>query len=82
MASDRIRFAHGVEGVEALGASTVSDLLAPERLATYDRARELRGRFVFDREPRRTHPLPFTRESAEDREALWKLCERLVDRVG
>jgi NAD(P)-dependent dehydrogenase (short-subunit alcohol dehydrogenase family) len=35
------------------------------------------GRFFFDRKARRTHLLPFTRESAEDRRELWDLCERL-----
>jgi NAD(P)-dependent dehydrogenase (short-subunit alcohol dehydrogenase family) len=48
-------------------------------LAASPRARET-GRFWFDREPRRTHLLPFTRESARDRRALWKLCERLSAR--
>lgn len=46
-------------------------------LAASPRARSLAGRFVFDREPRRTHLLPFTKESADDRRALWELCERL-----
>ena len=46
-------------------------------LAACPRARERTGRFFFDREERRTHLLPFTRESQEDRRALWRLCERL-----
>ena len=46
-------------------------------LAACPRARRWTGRFFFDRKARRTHLLPFTRESAEDRRALWKLCERL-----
>ena len=46
-------------------------------LAACPRARESTGRFFFDREERRTHLLPFTRESEEDRRALWQLCERL-----
>ncbi|MGH0032928.1 MAG: SDR family NAD(P)-dependent oxidoreductase, partial [Myxococcota bacterium] len=45
-------------------------------LAACPRARRLHGRFVFDREPRRTHFLPTTRESRDDRRALWELCER------
>jgi hypothetical protein len=44
------------------------------------RPRELSGRFFFDREPRRTHLLPFTRESENDRRALWRLCERIAKR--
>jgi dehydrogenase/reductase SDR family member 12 len=48
-------------------------------LAASPRARES-GRFWFDREPRRTHLLPFTRETRADRLALWALCERLAAR--
>jgi dehydrogenase/reductase SDR family protein 12 len=55
----------------AEGADTVVWLAASRR------AREWTGRFFFDREPRRTHLLPFTRESEEDRRALWALCQRL-----
>ena len=36
----------------------------------------------FDREPRRTHLLPFTRESRNDRRALWELCASACARVG
>ncbi len=46
-------------------------------LAACPRAREWTGRFFFDREARRTHLLPFTRESEEQRRALWQLCETL-----
>jgi NAD(P)-dependent dehydrogenase (short-subunit alcohol dehydrogenase family) len=46
-------------------------------LAASAPARRWTGRFFFDREARRTHLLPFTRESAKDRRTLWKLCERL-----
>jgi NAD(P)-dependent dehydrogenase (short-subunit alcohol dehydrogenase family) len=46
-------------------------------LAVCPRAGPWTGRFVFDREARRTHLLPFTRESRADRRALWELCERL-----
>lgn len=45
-------------------------------LAASARGREHTGRFFLDREPRRTHFLPFTRENAEERVALWSLCER------
>lgn len=33
------------------------------------------GRFFFDRQAVRTHWLPATRESREDRDVLWRLCE-------
>jgi NAD(P)-dependent dehydrogenase (short-subunit alcohol dehydrogenase family) len=46
-------------------------------LAASPRARGWSGRFFFDREPRRTHLLPITRESTSDRRALWDLCARL-----
>jgi NAD(P)-dependent dehydrogenase (short-subunit alcohol dehydrogenase family) len=46
-------------------------------LAACPRTRLSTGRFFFDRDERRTHLLPFTRESEEDRRALWELCERL-----
>ena len=35
------------------------------------------GCFFFDRRAVRTHWLPTTRESEEDRRALWELCEDL-----
>jgi len=47
-------------------------------LAACPRASGWTGRFFFDREPRRTHLLPGTRESEADRRALWELCERLA----
>jgi NAD(P)-dependent dehydrogenase (short-subunit alcohol dehydrogenase family) len=47
-------------------------------LAASPRAGGHSGRFFFDREERRTHLLPFTRESREDRRALWGLCESLA----
>lgn len=34
------------------------------------------GSFFFDREPRRTHWLPWTREADADRQQLWKLAEK------
>ena len=33
------------------------------------------GRFFFDRQAVRTHWLPITRETNEDRERLWQICE-------
>ncbi|MCG8588223.1 MAG: SDR family NAD(P)-dependent oxidoreductase [Proteobacteria bacterium] len=47
-------------------------------LAACPRAGDETGRFFFDRQPRRTHLLPFTRESERDRRALWRLCEQLT----
>lgn len=47
-------------------------------LAACPRLRDVSGRFFFDREERRTHYLPFTRESEEDRRGLWSLCKRLT----
>ena len=41
-------------------------------------ARLSTGCFFFDRKERRTHMLPFTRETEEDRRALWNLCETLT----
>lgn len=38
------------------------------------------GRFWHDRAPRPTHHLPWTRETAQDRERLWEACERLTAR--
>ena len=40
------------------------------------------GRFWFDRAPQPTHLLPFTRESAAEREALWAFCERRAGLSG
>jgi NAD(P)-dependent dehydrogenase (short-subunit alcohol dehydrogenase family) len=47
-------------------------------LAASPAARRHTGRFFLDREERRTHLLPFTRESEAERRALWLLCERLT----
>jgi hypothetical protein len=33
------------------------------------------GQFFFDRQAVRTHWLPTTRESKEDRDNLWRICE-------
>lgn len=53
-------------------------------LAVSEKARATTGRFFLDREPRRTHLLPFTRESEEERERLWAVCEEMTgdDAVG
>jgi len=53
----------------AEGADTVVWLAASEP------GGRLRGRFVFDRVPRRTHFVPFTRESAADRGVFEELCD-------
>ena len=53
------------------GADTIIWLAMCERIAGET------GRFWFDREPRRTHFVPWTRESGEERRRLWELCERL-----
>jgi len=53
----------------AEGADTVVWLAACPRVQQYT------GRFFFDREQRRTHLLPFTKESQLQRRALWDLCE-------
>jgi NAD(P)-dependent dehydrogenase (short-subunit alcohol dehydrogenase family) len=47
-------------------------------MAACPRARQSTGRFFLDRKERRTHLLPFTRETEEDRRALWSLCERFT----
>jgi NAD(P)-dependent dehydrogenase (short-subunit alcohol dehydrogenase family) len=47
-------------------------------LAASPRARAHTGRLCFDRKPRRTHLLPWTRESEAQRERLWKLLEATV----
>jgi NAD(P)-dependent dehydrogenase (short-subunit alcohol dehydrogenase family) len=45
-------------------------------LAASARARTTSGQFWFDRQPRPTHLLPWTRESATGRAALRAFCER------
>ena len=55
----------------AEGADTVVWLAASARAAQYS------GRFFFDRVARRTHFLPWTQETQQDRAELWSLCERL-----
>jgi dehydrogenase/reductase SDR family protein 12 len=56
----------------AEGADTVVWLAAAprEKIET--------GGFYFDRQRRSTHVLPWTRESASERAALWKLVEKAV----
>jgi NAD(P)-dependent dehydrogenase (short-subunit alcohol dehydrogenase family) len=51
-------------------------------LAAAERARELRGQFVFDRTPRAKHLLPWTRESEGERRAFWRLCEGAARRTA
>jgi len=51
-------------------------------LAACPRARAWTGRFFLDRKERRTHLLPFTKESEADRRALWRLCERTLAKVS
>jgi NAD(P)-dependent dehydrogenase (short-subunit alcohol dehydrogenase family) len=53
----------------AEGADSVVWLAASPRASQWTRC------FFFDRAIRRTHLLPFTRESGEDRSQLWKICE-------
>jgi NAD(P)-dependent dehydrogenase (short-subunit alcohol dehydrogenase family) len=43
-------------------------------LAACPRIEGMTGLFWFDREPRRTHYVPWTRESAAERERLWQVC--------
>lgn len=57
----------------AEGADTVLWLAASERAARES------GGFFFDRERRRTHWLPGTRESERERRDLWALCEELSE---
>ncbi len=44
-------------------------------LAASPRANQWTRCFFFDRAIRRTHLMPFTRESDEERSQLWKMCE-------
>lgn len=60
----------------AEGADTVVWLSAAKT------ARDLGGRFVFDRVPRTTYLLPGTREREDERQALWNLCEELAGEAG
>ncbi len=60
----------------AQAADTVVWLAACARIAGET------GGFWFDRERRRTHLLPTTRETAGDREALWRFAERHAGRIA
>lgn len=51
-------------------------------LAAAAPARGFRGRFFLDRAPRRTHLLPFTRETEAERRRLWELCEKWAARTS
>jgi NAD(P)-dependent dehydrogenase (short-subunit alcohol dehydrogenase family) len=62
------RITRSILRTPAEGADTIVWLAASER------AGRSSGRFFFDRAPRRSHFLPTTRESADDRRALWRLC--------
>jgi len=62
------RITRNILRTPAEGADTVVWLAACPRL------RGESGGFYFDREERRTHLLPLTRESDKDRRKLWKLC--------
>jgi len=70
------RITRSILRTPAEGADTVVWLAASAR------TRESSGHFFFDREARRKHLLPYTRESEEDRQALWKLCEDLCGTEG
>jgi dehydrogenase/reductase SDR family member 12 len=66
-------------------AATRSILRSPDEgadtvlwLAVAERLRGATGGFYFDRAPRRTHLLPWSRESDEDRARLWQLCCQLA----
>jgi len=66
------RVARSILRTPAEGADTVVWLAASAG------ARQRSGSFFFDREPRSPWWLPFTRESDDQRRALWALCEKLV----
>jgi len=51
-------------------------------LAAAPKARSWSGRFFFDRTPRRTHFVPWTRERADERGRLWELCEACIASAG
>ncbi len=70
------RLAQGILRTPEEGADTVV------WLAVAPRAKLESGGFYFDRRRRSAHLLPGTRESAEDREALWSLVQDLAERAG
>ena len=51
-------------------------------LGTRERLEPATGGFWHDRAPRPEHRLPSTRETAADRERLWRECERLSTRTA
>ncbi|MGH0036609.1 MAG: SDR family NAD(P)-dependent oxidoreductase [Myxococcota bacterium] len=51
-------------------------------LAACSSPRPETGAFFFDRRPRRTHLLPWTRESEAERRKLWALCEERISEPG
>jgi len=68
------RVARSILRTPAEGADTIVWLAAAVG------ARAHSGQFFLDRVPRRTHYLPTTWESADDRQRLWRLCERYAKR--
>ncbi len=62
------RLTRAVLRTPAEGADTIVWLAASQR------GGEVSGQFFFDRVPRSPYRLPFTRESAVDRESLWRRC--------
>ncbi len=66
------RVARKILRTPAEGADTVVWLAASTP------GRGLTGAFCFDREPRSTHWLPWTRETDAERQRLWKLVENCV----
>ena len=66
------RLTRAILRTPAEGADTIVWLAASEA------GGEPSGELFLDREARSKHYLPFTRESNEDRRALWELCERLT----
>jgi NAD(P)-dependent dehydrogenase (short-subunit alcohol dehydrogenase family) len=64
------RFTRALLRTPAEGADTAVWLAASPRAKQWTRC------FFFDRAIRRTHLLPFTKESDEDRSRLWRICEK------
>jgi NAD(P)-dependent dehydrogenase (short-subunit alcohol dehydrogenase family)/peroxiredoxin len=64
------RFTRALLRTPAEGADSVVWLAASPRARQWTRC------FFFDRAIRRTHLVPFTRESDEERSQLWRMCER------
>jgi NAD(P)-dependent dehydrogenase (short-subunit alcohol dehydrogenase family) len=63
------RVARAILRTPAEGADTIVWLAAAHAAAQH------RGRFFLDRTPRRTHLLPFTRETPAERRELWRRVE-------